>query len=267
MENSGIWTSYEKENLLQNWKREGGLSGSTLKVLACIFMLLDHISQSHTLYALGGIGYVGFQQFWAMEMGAQLGAIMTLLGRIAFPIYCFFIVQGTLLTKDNKKMILRLFLFGLISEIPFDYGLFGTLNWNHQNVFFTLALGSLMIFLIEWVREHQTGMKEIIFQGFIFLGTATLAVVAQVDYGANGIIAMLLFYLVNSDRIRTMAMGIFGFLFEAPMYGVVYLSLPLLYFYNGKRGNLPKYFFYAFYPGHLLFIYFLRVYIIPMWIG
>ncbi|MFR9296896.1 MAG: TraX family protein, partial [Aedoeadaptatus pacaensis] len=95
----------------------------------------------------------------------------------------------------------------------------------------------------------------------IFIATDLLAEFLRFDYGASGIVAMVLFFLVFNDRRRTMLMGLIAFLFEAPLYGTVYLSLPLIYQYNGKRGRGGRWFFYIFYPAHLLALYLLSLWI------
>ena len=100
-----------------------GLDGFVLKSIAMVAMLIDHM------------GAVLFPQYLGMRM----------IGRIAFPIYCFLLVEGAMHTSDIRKYELRLFLFALVSELPFDLAFQGTIDFNHQNVFFTLLLGVIGI--------------------------------------------------------------------------------------------------------------------------
>ena len=261
-----LLTPEARESLLAAWHREKGLSGNALKMIACVLMFFDHLSQGVALNSLGFTpSYVanewGLPILSGLPTAELLAMVATLAGRIAFPIFCFFLVQGVLLSGDFKKQIQRLLLFALISEVPFDLGLFGqAFYWDHQNVFFELALGATTIVAMKKTLDGDKKGKQA-YAVLLFIATALLAEFLRFDYGASGIIAMVLFFLVCSDRRRTMLMGLIAFLFEAPLYGTVYLSLPLIYQYNGKRGRGGKWFFYIFYPAHLLALYLLSLWI------
>ena len=264
---NSLLTPAEKESLLANWRREGGLSGNALKIIACVFMFFDHLSQG---VALNSIGFqvsrtyssLGVPVFWNVPMGETLGTVATIFGRIAFPIFCFLLVQGALLTRDYKKQILRLLAFALISEIPFNLCLSGEPFYlGHQNVFFELAFGVATVAILREMETRFDGRKKSLLQALVFILIAILCEILNFDYGLAGIVAIVLFYLAAWSRRRTMTMGLFGFFFEAPLYGMVYLSLPLIHAYNGKRGRGSRYGFYIFYPGHLLLLYFLSLWI------
>ena len=261
-----LLTPEARESLLAAWHRENGLSGNALKIIACIFMFFDHLSQGVALNSLGFTPtYIandwGIPILSGLSTAELLAMVATMAGRIAFPIFCFFLVQGVLLSGDFKKQIQRLSLFALISEVPFDLGLFGQVfYWGHQNVLFELALGAATIVGIKKILDGNKKRKQA-YAAALFIVTALLAEFLRFDYGASGIIAMVLFYLVCNDRRRTMLMGLIAFLFEAPLYGTVYLSLPLIYQYNGKRGRGGRWFFYIFYPAHLLALYLLSLWI------
>lgn len=261
-----LLTPEARESLLASWHREKGLSGNALKMLACFFMFFDHMSQGVALNSLGfmptGVKTSwGIPVLWGIPTASLLATIATLFGRIAFPIFCFFLVQGVLLSGDFKKQIQRLLLFAFLSEVPFDLGSFGqAVYWGHQNVLFELALGAITIVGMKKILDGDKKGKQA-YAVALFIATALLAEFLSFDYGASGIIAMVLFYLVCNDRRRTMLMGLIAFLFEAPLYGTVYLSLPLIYQYNGKRGRGGRWFFYIFYPAHLLALYLLSLWI------
>lgn len=261
-----LLTPEARESLLAAWHREKGLSGNALKMIACVLMFFDHLSQGVALNSLGFTpSYIanewGLPILSGLPTAELLAMVATLAGRIAFPIFCFFLVQGVLLSGDFKKQIQRLSLFALISEVPFDLGLFGqAFYWDHQNVFFELALGAITIVAMKKILDGEGKRKRLV-ATCIFIATAVIAEFLRFDYGASGIIAMILFFLVCNDRRRTMLMGLIAFLFEAPLYGTVYLSLPLIYQYNGKRGRGGRWFFYIFYPAHLLALYLLSLWI------
>ena len=253
-----------KDSLLAAWHREKGLSGNALKMIACVLMFFDHMSQGVALNSLGfmptGVTTSwGIPVLWGIPTASLLATIATLAGRIAFPIFCFFLVQGILLSGDYKKQIQRLLLFAFIAEVPFDLGLFGQIfYWDHQNVLFELALGAATIVGMKKILDGDKNGKQA-YAVLLFIAAAILAEVLKFDYGSVGIIAMVLLYLACNDRRRTMLMGLIAFFFEAPLYGTVYLSLPLIYQYNGKRGRGGRWFFYIFYPAHLLALYFISL--------
>ena len=109
---------------LEDRKVPFGLSSFALKCIALITMIIDHV---------GAILY-------------PEARVLRIIGRIAFPIYAFLVAEGFYHTKNVKKYMLRLLLFALVSEIPFDLALTGQiLEFGHQNVFFTLFAGLLLM--------------------------------------------------------------------------------------------------------------------------
>lgn len=133
------------------------MSGSTLKIIALVSMLIDHMAAVLLPYPMmeHGVYYLGFSLEYAATVLGEgpagwlyiLYQIMRrLLGRLAFPIYCFLLVEGFERTHSRAKYALRLFLFTIISEVPFDLAFNGRIFYTHyQNVFFTLFLGVLMM--------------------------------------------------------------------------------------------------------------------------
>lgn len=205
-----------------------GLSGFALKWIAMISMLIDHT------------GAVLFPQYIQLRM----------IGRLAFPIYCFLLVEGAVHTGNIRKYELRLLLFALVSELPFDLAFYTRIDFRHQNVFFTLFLGLLVV-------EQYQKRREKLSSFLIFLTAMAAAEVLNTDYGAVGIIFVLLFYLLYQYKVGKQAVfAAANFL----MYGTgvqAYAglaALPML-LYNGTRGPSMKYFFYVFYPLHLLILW------------
>ena len=133
------------------------LSGTALKRIACLSMLLDHIGASLLENGLFKQG-----SFWPGDV--QLDGVLRLAGRLAFPIYCFLLVEGFLHTHDFKKYALRMLGFALISEWPFDWAFFSGVYWGHQNVYFTLLLGLLAMKALDTYQtaEGMPALKGIL---------------------------------------------------------------------------------------------------------
>ena len=187
------------------------LSAAALHILAMALMLMDHL--------------------WATLLPAQ--EWLTCAGRVAFPIFAFMAVEGYFHTHDLKKYTLRLLLFALLSEIPFDLMYGGTWFYPvHQNVIWTLLLGILGIHLMETVRKKQkTGL---------YLLVSALVVVAGAVLGT-------LMYPIQ----------LFGMDFELCQQGLALLALVPIWLYRGRQGYHSKpfqYACYAFYPVHMLLL-------------
>ena len=242
-----------------------GISGSTLKIIAAAMMLADHTAAVvlGSLLAWKGVTDVSVYSPEYIGSMIQTGAIgwvyllyqimRRLLGRMAFPIYCFLLVEGFGRTGSKGRYAGRLFLFALISEIPFDLAFSRTMFYNgYQNVFFTLLLGFLMMWAMDRV-EKCCGMAALRLAGYgaAVLGAALAAEMLCCDYRAKGIIAIALLYLFRKNRWEQIAAGCVAFLWEitAP------LAFIFIGFYNGRRGAKVKYAFYLFYPVHLLVLY------------
>ena len=243
-----------------------GLSGTALKYIACITMLIDHIGASCIeagilLPALAA----GAASCSGIPVSTLLAAdrVLRYIGRLAFPIFCFLAVEGFLHTHDVKKYVRRLLLFGeendkprmvkspwFDEEVPFDLAFFRTpFAPQHQNVYWTLALGVLAMAGLKRF-EKENGLPG--WQGLVWAGgCAALALAANTDYHAIGVLIICTLYLTRADRKRQCLAGALLFLFEltAP------LAFVLVWFYNGQRGAcspLQKKAFYWFYPVHLL---------------
>ena len=184
------------------------------------------------------------------------------IGRPAFPVFCFFIVEGFCHTRNVKNYAVRLGIFALISEVPFDLAIFGTpFHWGHQNVFFTLLLGLFVIAGLHLVEQHFAGTtvgKTILRVGLnavIILTGCVLALVLKTDYDFKGILAITVLYLFRNRKKAQMWAGVIIFLLMDSLEMFAALSFILIWFYNGTRGRQNKYFFYFFYPAHLLLLW------------
>ena len=221
-----------------------GISGSTLKLIACITMLIDHTGAAvvYTLLSANQLRYAD-PDLW--QNLSTLYKYMRQIGRLAFPIYCFLIVEGFFHTRSVRKYCERMFLFALVSEFPFDYALKASVPyWRKQNVFFTLLIGLLCLYLLEQMR----GMPWI--QFFAVASSMYLADALMTDYNYKGVFLIAMLYFFHDHRLYQCVAGAASIAWEH----VAPLSFILCFFYNGKRGLRLRYFFYAFYPGHLLIL-------------
>ena len=122
------------------------LNGAQLKLIAIVSMLIDHINKSMIYPNL--VTNDGFL--------TKLSNLFDIIGRIAFPLFCFLLVEGFYKTHSRKKYLLNLIIFGVISEVPFDMfttASFFNKNWN--NVMFSLALVLVTIWIIDTLKEKM----------------------------------------------------------------------------------------------------------------
>lgn len=218
-------------------RKRWGMSGSTLKLIALGSMLVDHLAASGVLLKIYD--------------SDRLYEFCRSVGRIAFPLFCFLLVEGFVYTRNRKAYLIRLFLFALLSEVPFDLAFFGTpFLFSYQNVFFTLFLGFLTLCGVEELRnrEHTAWVWVPILSGII------LAFLLQTDYSGFGVILILIFYWFREAPLwRNLISGCVCLGEPAAILSLIPIQL-----YNGKRGIPLKYVFYLFYPLHLLLFALIR---------
>lgn len=216
------------------------MNRNMFKLIAVVSMLIDHI------------GYFYFDNnIW-----------MRLIGRLAFPIFAFFIAEGMKHTKSRKKYILTLFIFALITQIPYGF-LFG---FEKMNVLFTFLIAVLLIELIDNYKILQiVGVALITLTSVL---TLILGLIFIIDYGFCGVGLILILYYVKKDWLKYL-LGILTILLfslhQILMHGPTIFSLIcvagivsillLALTYNGQKGKVNlKYFFYIFYPMHFIVI-------------
>ncbi len=232
-----------------------------LHILAMTSMVLDHL---------------GATLFPAQEW---LGCV----GRLAFPIFAFMIVEGYFHTSDVKRYLTRILIFAVISEIPFNLIFGSSVSYPyHQNVLWTFALGLISIIAIEKAKETfwQRG-KKVLFVCISILVVAagfTVGTALMVDYYGVGVLMVLTFYFFHGRKwwcfagqlvlmyvLNVVMLGgyyyvfeIGGISFEVVQQGLAMLSLIPIWLYRGRQGYHAKWFqylCYGFYPGHLLLLY------------
>ena len=245
-----------------NTSTRSPVTGAVLKWIAIITMLIDHIGSAiiGPLRSTLPSAYAG-----TAAVFRKIYPYIRSVGRIAFPIFCFLLVEGFLHTRDKWLYARRLLIFALISEIPFDYATSSRMPaWNHQNVYFTLFIG-LMVMIGMSAFEYRACENRIdpyinLFMQFLIAAAGLLtAKVLYTDYGYKGVFLIEVLYFLRSDhRIQT----IFGAITISWEATGPLAFLPI-WFYNGERGRQPKAFFYWFYPVHLMILGILRHNILP----
>ena len=230
------------------------LNALDLKLLAMALMFCDHL--------------------WATLLPGQQW--LTNLGRLAFPIFAFQIVEGYAHTHNFPKYLKRMFLFALISEIPFNLMTAGGLmNPFHQNVMFSFCLGLLLMRFLDYMKGKPLPVYLISIAGTLFLGYL-LGMATFVDYYGYGILMLLAFFLLRNVKfgwigltavmlyINGEMMGglmlpvsLFGRTFEIYQQSFAVLALIPIFMYNGRQGShnrVIQYGAYAFYPFHMLIL-------------
>lgn len=215
-----------------------GFSGTTLKYIACGTMLLDHIGASciesrYSYYTAAPSALV------------TLDLVLRLIGRLAFPLYCFLLVEGFLHTHSLRQYAGRMLAFALVSELPFDLAFFHTLIYRgHQNVYWTLFFGLCALGCLRHCGERSApGI-------FSALALALLAELLRTDYGAIGVLLIVVLYITRASRPLQCLFGAVAVCYELPA-PLAFLPVSL---YNGQRGRCSRaeqWAFYLFYPAHL----------------
>ena len=234
-------------------KRTVELTSAVLHILAMAFMLCDHM--------------------WATVIPGS--DWLTCVGRLAFPIFAFMIVEGYFHTRNFRKYLLRMLLFAVIAEIPFNLMAGGSVLYPvHQNVLWTFLISLLCIHWNERVKDQKEWKRLLVALATLVLG-ALVGLITMVDYHHAGVLTVLVFYFFRGRKwwcyvgqalclwyINAEMLGGFGYelsLFGQPFFltqqSLALLALPFIWLYRGNRGHRSRafqYCCYAFYPAHLL---------------
>ncbi|MEI5995203.1 TraX family protein [Candidatus Enterococcus mansonii] len=236
------------------------VSGSQLKWLAIVAMLLDHSAK--IIYfqtpATSAVPYVTEPNEILLFIQSIFPLFITI-GRLAFPIFCFLLVEGFLHTSNTIKYGFRLAIFALISEIPYDLAFSQKLfDFEQQNVFFTLFIGLLVIMGLEKLTIFS--VKNLLLAIMMISFGILFAESLHTDYGGwVGVLLIVALYLLRHFPISKCLVGALIVL-QNSFFGPV--AFVPIYFYNGKRGRQWKYFFYCFYPLHLLILVAIQNYLV-----
>ena len=294
--------------------RKKGISGSTIKLIGIITMFIDHFAAALLTRVV-----IYWDHLYQMAHSYNQDAVtrlmllyygmwfLRMIGRLGFPIFCFLLVEGFSKTSNKLKYAVRLGIFALISEIPFDLAFSArVLEFGYQNVFFTLLLGFLAMCAFDFIGKQKlpsvvrwimsiaalavvwvwltVGQMSMVLTGVCCLVTVAallligwkkgidkalnlggdllilfllmlLADFLKTDYSGMGVLTIAVMYALRTSRMGSMAAGC-GVLTVMALNEIwSFLTLIPVSVYNGERGLKLKYFFYAFYPVHLLLLW------------
>lgn len=221
-----------------------GLSQEGLKLIACVTMLIDHIG--------------------AVLMPHNL--VLRMIGRIAFPIYCFLLAEGVFYTKNPRRYVLRLGIGAVLSELPFDLAFSGQVDWLNQSVMVTLLLGALALLCIK--KIDRIWGKLLVLLPFAVCGELLCA-----DYGGAGVLLIAVFALTRGKPWWQTFLGVLAVLYVTPsvavrLWGIRVpmellgaLAMVPIACYSGRKatgGKAVQWAFYLFYPVHLTALFLLK---------
>lgn len=250
-------------------KKYFSITSAVLKNIAYLSMLIDHF------FVVVFLSYIQWRsaQGLSVEAEREYYSIGRAVGRIAFVLFAFMAAEGFRYTHSKKNYLLRLGLFALLSEIPFDLAIYGKLyEPNGQNVYFTLFLGVLALLLIRNLTGHP------LLQCVSTMLCCVTAAILSTDYMFMGVLLIVTFYLCRKSFMLQCLAGstviYFGIVMVymvrhwgeglpitvflesgmSELYGLA--AFVMIYFYDGRKGRqLPKICYYLFYPVHLLALY------------
>ena len=225
-----------------------------LKIIALTAMFADHL----------WVVFPDYIPFWFRGIG-----------RLAYPIFVYLLAEGFRHTKSKEKFLLRLLVFAVISEIPYDMALRNEINFfTSTNIFYTLFLGGMAICVYERFKEKRGWQSMAVIAGL--LPSVIMATILSTDYGSMGVLFIFAMYVIKPRKLRLIAFGGFALSQFFPLVAAYFLGIeipsnylmmipftlavvPLIALYNGERGLKAKWLFYAFYPAHMALLAFIAV--------
>lgn len=223
-----------------------GVSGARLKWVALTTMLIDH---------LGAVLLLPYAETVNQEWLAA-ASLMRCIGRASFPIYVFLLAEALYYTKSKRLLCIRMLVFAAISELPYDLALHGQITCQHQNIFFTLAIGAIGVCAAEYLlKKSGSIVVKVLMTACVAALCAGVSSYINTGYSWCGIAAIFLAWILRKRRVQPglsyLAIGCM-LLPEGVIQICFVYALPVVMEYNGKRGRQPgKLFFYEFYPAHL----------------
>lgn len=231
-------------------KQSYGLSSNQLKLLACVFMAIDHIG--YFLLPSTSIWY----------------AICRIIGRLAFPMFAYFIAEGCRYTRNKARYFLLIFAFAIVGELLFGVlDSMNIINNSGMTVFMTFTFGIALLYIYNMAVQYIS--KKDVFMS-VFSCCALLVAIAfivcvdiygnSIEYGVGGVLMILFCGISKNKWIKLLGLTVgclfvISYLYMSGYQVYMLIAVPLMLLYNGKRGQKKmKYFFYIYYPVHILVI-------------
>lgn len=263
------------------WEKNSGLpivSGTALKIIAMVGMTVEHFAKIVLAYVTGAVwgpmlksGLLTDAEFSRIDDFVHL--TLYKVGDIAYPLFFLLVAEGYRHTRDRKKYLARMFLFALISELPFDLGFFSVFSaregtfpfyWEYQNVLFTYFFAIACLYGMDQIKGRFAGAEgrqrilPAFFAGVCLIAAGGLAELLQCDYGAFGVITVVLLYWLRDRRVLQACAVLLAdsIATGSQPNGFLLAAALAILLYSGKRGKaMPRYFFYLYYPAHIFLFY------------
>lgn len=224
------------------------MSSFCLKIFACVFMLIDHI------------GFCLFPNILTFRI----------IGRLAFPMFAYQTALGYSHTKNKSKYILRMLIFALVSQLPFMFmkNMAGYSSFS-TNIGFSLLISLLCLYTIDLFNKKRK--KKNYYTLLLIFPLLLIGELLKVDYAYYGPLMVMIFY-VFKDLKKNFLPVLILFLLATALFTYTsgslliqyfaVLTLFILLFYNGKKGKDIKYWFYTFYPLHMIILGLIKYFIV-----
>lgn len=261
-----------------------GFFGNFLKIFAALTMFVDHIALT-LVYAMLAKSPDYLDLLFSGEATAEeitaipqnyldlysIYTVMRLVGRIAFPLFAFLLFEGFLHTSNYKKYLLRIGILALVAEIPYNLVVStvntGTAKFFYpqlQNTVFTLLIALVMLYLMKRVENDDFtpagATRRMLLQFAAAFVLCIVAYIARTDYSYMGVLLIAVFYFCrNNKKMQVLLGGALLVCLGGELTSL--LALIPIWMYNGILipSKKFKYFFYIFYPAHLLVLFLLSL--------
>lgn len=234
------------------------LSGSWLKIIAMISMFVDHYAMiilahrqsAHSSYFT--IGKYAVSDYFICR---------NIIGRIAFPIFAFLLVEGYKYTKNRRQYALNLLIFAILSIIPWNLTHSSLFQFTSFNVLFTLFFGVVGMYLIDEIIVYYKVHSAFPVTKTVLLVLGLIGIrFLRLDYGAVGVAYIIILHLLQDNRLNQLIATLATFTYNR-FHQFNFLAYIPISLYNGERGFINgkwgKYIMYAFYPIHILILWYI----------